>query len=119
MQANRPLLDKRQLLKIKVKSLAAEARIIRHEELRGGPLRAEMYHHRTTVVRFEARAAHLAYGLIRGRSIAQMEPNPRLTAECTAGLMDKVRAMVKKYGPQMPKVKLDLVAAPKAEPVAA
>lgn len=65
-------------LKIKIKSLAAEARIIRLEELRrkGGDVRTSLHHHRVGVVRREARLALLAYGFLRGREYTTIEPAP-------------------------------------------
>lgn len=93
--------DKRSLLRIKIKSLAAEARIIRREELRTkGSLREEMYRHRTHDVRLEARATQLAYGLIRGRTEQQLEPHRRpMTDVEVKQLAAKVAGMLKKYGP--------------------
>lgn len=101
--------DSRRKLKIKIKSLAAEARIIRGEELglrlrpacstggkgkaarrarkrlernrtlsevtlaRRSASRNELYRHRIDVVRVASRAALLAYGFLRGRSLGQLE----------------------------------------------
>jgi hypothetical protein len=55
--------------------LAEEARIIRKEEKRrpAHPLREEMYLHRIHVVRVAARETYIAYGLIRGRTLEQIE----------------------------------------------
>ena len=84
----------RSYLKVKIKSLAAEATIIRHEERkalkrrdwvrnRQGPndveehLTAEyasLRAHRVGVVRDEARSSLLAYGFLRGKSYAECEP---------------------------------------------
>src|SRR3954462_7722890 len=70
--------DHREMLRVKVKSLAAEARIIRREEMRtSGPLREALYLHRTHAVRAAAREAGIAYGYIRGRTLLQMEPNAK------------------------------------------
>ena len=97
-------LDQRRSLKIKLKSLAAEARIIRFEEDKapndpasGIYDRQSLYDHRILVVRPEARATLLAYGYIRGRTYRQVEPN-----STTRNLIPwkKVRAMVEKYGPK-------------------
>ena len=64
---------------MKVKSLAAEARIIRHEEKRQrGSLRGSLHAHRTEDVRQEQRASLLAYAMIRGRPYAQAEQTKRL-----------------------------------------
>lgn len=88
--------DRRRMLKVKSKSLAEEARIIRREERRSvGWLRDELHLHRVGVVRYEARATHLAYGLIRGRSVEQIEQRATRTEE----LWKRVRSMVDKYGP--------------------
>ena len=57
-------------LKIKIKSLAAEAQIIRHEERKywgGSSLRIGLHLHRVNEVRSESRSAGLAYGFLRGK----------------------------------------------------
>jgi len=62
-------MDKRQFLKVKLKTLAEEARIIRHEERKYyGMDRWDLQHHRKTVVRDEARRTLIAYQFIRGRN---------------------------------------------------
>lgn len=72
-------------LKIKIKSLAAEAAIIKLEERRWKarprqkgeaphPLYFGLREHRIGVVRRESRAALLAYGFLRGRAYATIEP---------------------------------------------
>jgi hypothetical protein len=80
-------------LKIKIKSLAAEAKIIRREERKtkpqiewkemtfpnGATIRYqageyfELHTHRTGPVRASARHALLAYGYLRGRAYKQLE----------------------------------------------
>ena len=79
-------------LRVKIKSLATEARIIRLEEIKYKPrikriipsddnvvryeednTYFELHNHRTFVVRGEARSALLAYGVLRGRTYKQME----------------------------------------------
>ena len=88
--------DRREMLRIKLKSLAVEARIIRREELRAwGPLREELHRHRIDVVRAAARESHIAYGFIRGRTLEQMEAKSAKPVSWEA-----VRKMVKKYGPR-------------------
>lgn len=86
-------------LKIKIKTLASEAKHIRHEETRlywesgwvdeggvewqisapyhSGDVRRNLYLHRTQEVAKEARAALIAYGFMRGRRYDQIEHNPR------------------------------------------
>jgi hypothetical protein len=78
-------------LRVKIKSLAAEAHIIRHEERRAlathrrrGDLtkpceeHERLHEHRTGIVRRVARESLLAYGFLRGRTYRQME------ARCSA-----------------------------------
>jgi len=96
-------------LKVKVKSLAAEAAAIRLERRK---LRAKIDHSKTvkhlwkwrgirqglrdhdiSVVRPEARIACLAYGFLRGRSYAEMEAKCYLRPD-----FEKVWRLVKKYG---------------------
>lgn len=99
-------MDRRKHLKIKLKTLAAEARFIRHEEQklnckpsphwdcsRNQAERYELHVHRTFHVRREARATLLAYCFLRGRSYGQVEH-----AAKTKPNWDRVEAMVKKYG---------------------
>jgi hypothetical protein len=83
------------LLKVKVKSLAAEARIIKLAERRSwGRIRDELRRHRALDVRDEARHTHIAYGFIRGRTLEQIEPGCQRAPD-----WKRVRAMTKKYGP--------------------
>lgn len=66
----------RTYLKIKIKSLAAEARIIRQEERKWpGPsdVRHGLHNHRVVDVRMETRSALLAYGFIRGKEYRKIE----------------------------------------------
>lgn len=57
-----------------MKSLAAEAREIRQEVKRCGPLyRAELTEHRRGRVRAEARLAQLVLGFVRGRPYRLLE----------------------------------------------
>lgn len=63
-------------LKIKVKSLAEEAKIIRAEERKWpgeSDERVGLHNHRVLDVRRESRAACLAYGFLRGRTYKRME----------------------------------------------
>lgn len=91
------ILDRREMLRVKIKSLAAESKIIRHEELRSrGEFRAELWRHRTGDVRSEARVAHLAYGFIRGRKYEEMEAKALFPPN-----WERVRQLVKKFGPTM------------------
>jgi hypothetical protein len=82
-------------LKVKIKSLAAEAVIIRKEERRHrGDTKTSLHTHRIIDVRREARAALLAYGFLRGRAYVAMErPTPR-----ERPAWQRVEHLVKKYG---------------------
>lgn len=88
-------------LRVKIKSLAAEAKIIRHEERRFKPRISHddqtyfgLRDHRIFVVRAEARATQIAYGFLRGRSYAQIEP----VSKRAKPDWSKVEKMVAKYG---------------------
>lgn len=87
-------------LKVKIKSLAQEARIIRHEERKAkirkqGELRESLRFHRMQVVRAESRATNLAYGLLRGRRYSELEHK-----RWTKPDWKNVIRMVAKYGRQ-------------------
>ena len=61
-------------LRVNLKSLAAEAKIIRHETRRAGPRYRDMLSlHRRGRLREEARYTHLALALLRGRTYRQVE----------------------------------------------
>ena len=84
--------DQRVYLKVKLKSLMAEARIIRLEESRNKHFRTGLALHRRTVVREEARLTGLAYGFLRGRAYDQIEKSEREPN------WDRVKKMIDKYG---------------------
>lgn len=79
-------------LRVKIRSLAEEAKIIRREErncrdsrarcrdaMRVFSIdreRARLHDHRTVVVRREARYSLLAYAMLRGRPFLEIEPGP-------------------------------------------
>lgn len=92
-------------LKVKIKSLAEEARIIRKEETRAKDkiTRESLCNHRIHVVRRECRNTHLAYGFLRGKTYDQLERNCETPPD-----WKKVFAMVKKYGPSNPNLELQL-----------
>ena len=61
-------------LRVNVKSLAAEAKIIRAEERRAGcTYRDELHLHRTGRLREEARYAQLALAFVRGKAYKTVE----------------------------------------------
>lgn len=97
------IIDRREMLRVKIKSLADEARIIRREERRAckpgrvyAPLQAELWLHRVRDVRSEARATLLAYGFIRGRTLTQMEGEKSKPSDY---IWKRVKTMLQKYGP--------------------
>jgi hypothetical protein len=82
-------------LKVKVKHLAEEARIIRKEELRNaGDTRDWLYLHRILGVRPECRATHIAYAFVKGTPLEKVE---RFPEEIPIQVWKRVTAMVKKY----------------------
>lgn len=88
-------MDERAYLKVKIKSLAAEAKIIRKETKRAkrASIKDGLALHRKGVVRFEARHTHLAYGFLRGREYRKMENKAHQTPDWA-----KVRRMIDRYG---------------------
>lgn len=62
------------MLRVNVKSLAAEAKLIRHEEKRAGiQYQTALQLHRRGRLREEARYAQLALAFLRGRHLRQVE----------------------------------------------
>ena len=99
--------DRRTELKIKIKTLAAESRIIRLEE-RKAKAKARMVkrseakaglrercsrlgNHRKTVVRQAARAAYIAYAFISGRSYKSTEDRVKIEPEWRSVARNVVR----------------------------
>jgi hypothetical protein len=85
-------------LKIKIKSLAEEAKIIRKDEgiaydNNDYALGNSLHYHRVVIVRREARATLLAYQYLRGKSYESCEGIGKTTPK-----WDNVKRMVKKYG---------------------
>ena len=85
-------------LKVKIKHLAEEARIIRKEEQKlHGMEKWKLQHHRKTKVRDAARRTQVAYQMIRGRdwqSSAKLSED----GELWWGDRKEVERMVNKYG---------------------
>lgn len=84
-------------LRVKIKSLAAEAKIIRAEESKkkNSGFREGLHNHRVVDVRREQRATLLAYGYLRGKSLQEIE---KTTLRIPYYTRDRVRRMVEKYG---------------------
>ncbi len=90
MEPNR---SNRIYLKVKVCSLAAEARLIRREERRSRTHRMGLAEHRRGPVRREARSALLAYGFLRGRQYLQLEAKVHTKPDWR-----RVEELVSRYG---------------------
>lgn len=82
-------------LKVKLKSLMEEAKIIRKEELRmqDKHIQGQLHKHRTVDVRNEARSTHLAYSILRGKARHVVEM-PNSADPDTQSIIH----MVRKYG---------------------
>ena len=86
--------DRRIELRVKIKSLAEESRIIRLEEKRlPGPCfkRACLRQHRIEDVRQAARASQLAYAFLRGRTYRSVEVTTREPLTVTKQLLKNVK----------------------------
>lgn len=93
---NGKLIDRREMLRVKVKSLAAEASIIRHAEGKTkGVIREELHLHRVKDLAQHARTAHIALALLKGHPYEKIE-NKAYTAPDWTG----IERLVAKYGPQ-------------------
>lgn len=88
-------MDERTYLKVKIKSLAEEAKIIRKETKRAKSISIKngLAEHRRGVVRFEARHTLLAYGFLRGLEYHQMEQKASEAPDWA-----KVKRMIERYG---------------------
>lgn len=86
---------KKVFLKIKIKNLAEEARMIRFQEKKNNPgiYTWELRNHRIHDLRREQRATLLAYAFLRGKKYREIEPTAK-----TEPAWDRVRSMVQKYG---------------------
>lgn len=91
-------------LKINIKSLAAESKLIREEgqkikEKHTGDCVAfrMLAGHRRGVVRHEARAAQLLYAFLRGRDYRQVEPNADWSKYDFQLMCRRLEAKCKKY----------------------
>ena len=88
-------------LKVKIKSLAEEAKIIRLEERKAKKygnklLREGLRSHRIWDVRREARASLLAYAFLRGKSYHSIEQTVKNKPD-----WDRVVKIIKKFGGQI------------------
>lgn len=89
------MINKKLGLKVKVKHLAQEARIIRNEEKKtNGDTREWLYLHRIDSVRPECRATHIAYAFAKGTALKKVERYP---SEIPASVWARVTKMVSLY----------------------
>ncbi len=101
-------------LKVKIKSLAAEAKIIRQEERkarerRNRTLQIGLASHRRGIVRHEARHSQLAYGFLRGMPYHKMEAKCHGNDEPEFG---KVYKLVQKFGVQREWLEVEMTMEP-------
>ncbi len=84
-------------LKVKIKSLSAESKIIRQEEQRcfgNASLLNSLHRHRTCDVREATRVNFIAYAYLRGRTLKSIEG----TSPVPAYIFGRASKMVKKFG---------------------
>ena len=104
----------RAALKIKVKHLAAEARIIRQEEAKWrGQDKLFFKRHRKTTVRHEARATQLVIAMLRGVPYRVVEPNAQDNYTRNVIVARRMVSMIKKYASpeflsSVPKPRVDI-----------
>lgn len=80
-------------LRVKIKSLAEEAKIIKLEEKRNKKAREQLYLHRINVVRTEARATLLAYGFLKKKPYRLLESKGTIQPS----ILSRVIKMLDKY----------------------
>lgn len=84
-------------LKVKVKSLSEEARIIRKEERKFKKIDPQLFNelseHRRGLLRYEARCSQLAYAYLRGREYNKVERKCKFPPD-----WKRVYALVEKFG---------------------
>ena len=86
-------------LRIKAISLMDEARTIRREEHKvSGSDRYSLQQHRKTIVRWEARATHLARGYLTGMPLQALERKWKHPGQFWTHIYPPLERMVKKYG---------------------
>lgn len=93
--------DERHLLKVRIKHLTAEAKIIREEENQHhGMSKWKMQNHRKTTLRDAARRTQFAYAIIRGRTRERTAGTYGTKVHSLKRFQDQeaVAKLVKKYG---------------------
>jgi hypothetical protein len=82
-------------LRVNVKSLASEAKIIRHEVKKSGDREVadSLHAHRMTRLKPEARLANLALAYVKGKNYSQVENNSK-TKPSASALTRKLKRFV-------------------------
>ena len=100
--------DDRAYLRVKIKSLAEESKIIKREEYRfkkNDRVRNGLHNHRICNVRNESRAALIAYGYIRGKKFKEIEKN---SGKIPYIISVRVHDLIKKYADKDTKASVSL-----------
>lgn len=107
------MINKKLALKVKVKHLAEESKIIRKEEQKTyGDTREWLYLHRIGIVRPVARATHIAYAFTKGVPLSKVEKYPE---SIPTNVWKAVASMVTKYSGKTEKEYLDWLGSSLAE----
>ena len=85
-------------LKVKLKSLAEEARIIKKEESKNTIWRNELRKHRIQVVKREARLTLFLYGFLRGRKYSDLENIKSINSLNNVDAFISIGKMLSRYG---------------------
>lgn len=80
-------------LRVKIKSLAEEAKIIRFEESRYPKWQPGLHSHRVHEVRDEQRSTLLAYAFLRGKPLTNVEKR-----DIPARIKNRAARIIEKYG---------------------
>ena len=93
--------DKRKVsflkLKVKVKSLAEESKIIRKLEVTPVDVYYELHNHRVWDVRNEARATQLTVAFMKGKKYKTIEPICKDDRKLFCTIVPRITAMLKSY----------------------
>lgn len=86
-------------LRVNIKSLAAESRIIRHQISKAGPCRVknELRYHLVHVVRPESRAAQLLYAYVRGIPYKSVERKTYSDKFVMSDIESRIRSKAKRH----------------------
>jgi len=91
--------DRRELLRVLIKTNTGEARLLRKEENRTfGKLSGEFMKRRVCSLRHHSRLLHIAYGLLRGRSIQEIETKVNEKNKLTSADWSQIHTLLRSYG---------------------